>query len=379
MPLLALIYGESQLIAPGLVFLLVLPAVALQSPLWVFYRRMDFGRQRALQAIDPVLAFAACVGLAAAGAGYWALVAGSVLGAWAAAAAALFACPYKLKFRWDSAAAREYLRFSWPVAAAAASALIVAQGTMLAGEAKLGLAGAGAITLASAIVQYTDRVDQIVTQTLYPAISAARDRLDVLHEAFVKSNRLALMWGAPFGVGLALFADPLVAHLIGEQWRPAVGLLQVFGVLAAINHVGFNWSAFFRARGDTKPMAVLAAVMTVTFLAGTLPALLTWGLDGLAGGMALLIAVSLAGRAYFLTRLFAGFSPLRHALRGLAPTVPAAALILGARALDLAGPTAARAAAELAAFVLVCALTTVWFERPLLREVGGYLRERRAT
>ena len=40
-----------------------------------------------------------------------------------------------------------------------------------------------------------------MTNTLYPAICAVRDRKDVLFEAFVKSNRLALMWALPFGFG----------------------------------------------------------------------------------------------------------------------------------------------------------------------------------
>ena len=34
----------------------------------------------------------------------------------------------------------------------------------------------------------------------------------------MKSNRLALMWGVPFGVGLTLFAADLVEFGIGEEW-----------------------------------------------------------------------------------------------------------------------------------------------------------------
>ena len=33
----------------------------------------------------------------------------------------------------------------------------------------------------------------------------------------MKSNRLAMMWGIPFGVGLALFAADLVHHVIGRE------------------------------------------------------------------------------------------------------------------------------------------------------------------
>ena len=101
---------------------------------------------------------------------------------------------------------RSYLQFSWPIAVGGLSTIVISQGTVLVGEAALGLAGVGVITLASAVIQYSDRVDQIVTQTLYPAVCAVRDRKDLLLEAFVKSNRLGLMWGMPFGIGLALLA-----------------------------------------------------------------------------------------------------------------------------------------------------------------------------
>jgi PST family polysaccharide transporter len=367
MPLVAVLVGEPELVAPGLVLVALLPALALQSPLWVFYRRMEFGRQRALQALDPVVGTVVAVALAAAGLGYWALIAGVLAGAYAAALASVLACPYPLRLRAGRADVRSYLEFSWPIAVGGLSTIVISQGTVLAGEAALGLAGVGAITLASAVIQYSDRVDQIVTQTLYPAIAAVKDRPDTLFEVFVKSNRIALMWGAPFGIGLALFAADLVA-LLGARWEPAVGLLEVFGVLAAINHVGFNWSAFWRARGDTRPLAVTAVVTTVAFCAATLPLLLTEGLDGFAAGMAVMVAATLAMRAYYLTRLFAGFSPLRHAVRGLGPTVPAALAVLGVRA---AGGMPA--GAELALFALVFAAATVLLERPLLREAAGYV------
>src|SRR5438876_8904738 len=51
-PVMALVYGRSDLIAPACVLLSVFPAMVLQAPLWVFYRRMDFVRQRLIQAVD---------------------------------------------------------------------------------------------------------------------------------------------------------------------------------------------------------------------------------------------------------------------------------------------------------------------------------------
>jgi len=267
MPLFALVYGRSELLLPGIVLALATVAGAFTSPAWIFYRRMQFVRQRTLQAIDPVTSFVVTVALAIAGAGYWSLVIGTAAGTAVAAVAAVWASPYPLALRYDRGTLRRYAGFSWPLFVSGGSAIVIAQGSILLGEWQLGLAGVGAISLAAVIAQYTDRVDTIITGTLYPAICAVRDRKDLLFESFVKSNRLALMWGMPFGLALTLFASDLVEFGIGEQWRPTVVLLQVFGVNAAVNHVGFNWTAFYRAIGDTRPVAVVSFVTMLGFLA----------------------------------------------------------------------------------------------------------------
>ena len=68
-PVIAVAYGRWDVVLPGMALVLVLPAVTLQAPLWVHYRRLDFVRQRTLQAIDPVTSLVVAVALAAAGAG----------------------------------------------------------------------------------------------------------------------------------------------------------------------------------------------------------------------------------------------------------------------------------------------------------------------
>ncbi len=372
LPAFAAVYGEWDLVAPGLVLLAALPLASLRAPTWVFYRHMRYGRQRALEAADPITSFVVTIALAAAGLGYWALVLGFLAGYVAAAAIALWASPYRLRLRFDRAVAREYFDFSWPLFVANATILVIPQASMLVGEAELGLAGAGAITLASTISFYTDRVDQIVTVTLFPAISRIQDRTTVLYEAFVKSNRLTLMWGVPFGAGMALFAGDLVHFVLGDKWEPAIVLIRVFGITSAINHIGFNWSAFFRARGETRPLAVVAPIVLAAFLAFALPGLIAFGLDGYAAGIGAMTIVSVAARSYFLRRLFPGFSILRQAARAVAPTLPAVAAVLAVKAAT--DDSAGLAAAELVLYVAVTVLATLVLERRLLREALGYLR-----
>lgn len=373
-PLVAWIYGEPALIGPGLLVVVMVPAWAFASPLWVYYRRMDFVKQRSLSAIEPVVAFVVTITLAAAGASYWSLVIGVTVGAWAGAAAAVAAAPYPIRLRYDRGTLRDYVGFSWPLLMQGAAGVFIAQVSILVGDAVAGVAAVGVIGLAVSIANYAHRANEIVTVTMYPAICRVKDRVDLLFESFVKSNRLALMWAVPFGVGLTLFASDLVSYGIGEQWRAAVPLLQAFGLIVAFDHLGFNWGAYFRARDDTRPIATVALVAVVSFLAAPLPLMVAFGLDGFALGMGVHALVAVGARTFFLTRMFSGFEMALHALRAIAPTVPAAAAILALRLFEGPGRGLGAVLAELLLYGAVTVVATAALERRLLREVLVYLR-----
>jgi O-antigen/teichoic acid export membrane protein len=375
-PALAAIFDEPRIVAPALVALLVVPAQALQAPLWIFYREMDFVRQRRLQVLDPVAGILIAVALLVAGWNYWALIVGIVAGAWIGALVSLRASPYRLGWAFDRETLRSYASFSWPLFFAGMSGIVVGQGLLVVGEAELGLAGVGIIALASTISQYSDRADQAITQTIYPTICAVKDRAELLYEGFVKSNRLALMWGAPFGLGLAVFAEDLVRFGIGERWRPGIGLMQAIGVAVAVHQIGFNWDAFYRARGETRPVGLAAAIAIVAFVAIALPLLATDGLRGLALATLLVEGVNFAVRMTFLRRLFPSFRFLRYTLRALLPSVPAVAVVLALRLALGTEETLAAALAMLALYVLTTLAATALLERRLLREIAAYVRRR---
>lgn len=375
MPLFALAYDNWDIVLPAYVLTLSLPATALQTPLWAFYRRMEYGRQRRLQACDPLASFAVTVPLAIAGFGYWSLVIGVVAGSWVAAAVAVRASPYPLRFRYERGSLREYATFSWPLLVGSGSGVLVAQLPVLIAARELGTAAVGAIALAGSMAVYAQRVDEIVTNSIYPAICRVRDQLDLLLESFIKSNRLALLWSLPLGAGIALFASDLVAHVIGEQWRPAIGVIQFFALSAALNQVFFNWSAFLRALGTTRPMAVAGVAMLIAVCAIAVPLIFIAGTTGYGVGMLAATAVLIAVRFFYLRRLFSGLAMVRNVLRAAAPAVAATGVVLTIRALA-GGDTrdAGEAAAQLAAFLAVAGLGTVAIERELLKEFVGYLR-----
>lgn len=373
-PLLVLLTGESSLLLPGLVLVLVLPASALQAPLWIFYRRMDYTRQRILQSIDPVVTLVISIALAAAGLGYWGLVVGAVAGSFVAALATVWQSPYPLGLSWDRDAAREYFGFSWPLVLAAASTLVLGQATILIGQATLGLAGAGAIYLAVTIALFANKLDEVLTQTLYPAICAVSDRMDLLAETFAKSNKLAMLWGVPFGVGVALFAGDLIEFLIGEKWALAEGLIQATALIVAANQIGFNWNAYLQALGRTRPLAVAAVSMLIATAAVAYPLLITHGLGGFALGLAIANGIAIAFRLFYVRRLFGLRDLFTNALAACVPAAVGALGVVGSRWIDDGERTAGLALGELALYVLAVVGLAAWRERGLLGEIIGYLR-----
>jgi len=372
-PLYAVGYGHHEIIVPAIVCALMVPITAFEAPAWIRYRRLQYARQRLLTAVNPVVTFVVTVALAIAGASYWCFVIGILAGSVAGALVCGLTSPYRLRLRLTRASAREYATFSWPLMGAAISRLIVVQGALLAANHSVGLVGVGAIGLAAGIAAFADRVDQIVSQTIYPAVCAVADRRPLLAEIFVKSNRVALMWGMPFGVGLALFADDLVHFCFGDRWASAAGLIAATGLLCGLGQVAFNWQIFMRAVNDTKPMFVAAIVDVAVFAVVSAPLILAFGLPGWVAGVAAGTLAQLTVRTIFVGRLLGHFNVVRQLWRAVVPVVPGAALVLAARSLAPSDDSLPRAIAELIVFVVATIVSTLLLERRLIAEAAGYL------
>lgn len=369
-PILVLVYGDDRL-APLTLATAYLPlALALQAPAWVFFRRMDYARQRSLQGVVAVVTFAVTVPLAAVGFGVWSLVVGPLAGNVAGAAAAIAVSPYRLRLRFDRDTAWRYARFSGPAFLVIVGWIVINQGQVLAFELDRGLAGAGFMTLAATLTRYADRADQIVTATIYPAVCAVQGRVDRLAELFVKSNRATMLWTLPFAAGIVLFAPDLAAFVLGRRWEPAVELLQGLAVTAGLLQVGFNWFSFYRAHGRTGPTAVEALVGAAGFLVLAVPGLLAWGVRGFVAGRVLAVAVQLVVRERYVRRLLPGVRLAPLALRALRPVAVGAVGALAPR-LALWGGTRpeAQAGAEVLLFLAAYALAVLWLERELLEEI----------
>ena len=369
-PLIALIYGQERLLGLMLATAYLPLAFALLAPMWVFTRRMEYGRQRALQAIQPLVSFAVTVPLAASDFGVYSLVVGPLAGYLVAIAVTVAVSPYRLRLSWDRAAAQRYLRFSVWVLVATVATLVVQQGQVLAFDLAESLEWVGFLTLAVTVTRYVDRADQIVTSAIYPAIAAIQGRTRTLEELFVKSNRATLLWVLPFCAALVLFAGDLVSFVVGEKWRDAELLIQGLAAAGLLQHLGFNWFAFYRAHGDTRTPAVEAIAVAVAFLALAVPGLVVAGAAGFVAGRIAAVALGLVLRARYVRRMLPRVRARDLVAPALPPVLVATGLALAVRLALWGGEREAwQAVLELVLFAGAFAALALPRERALLAEL----------
>lgn len=378
LPLFALAYGQPDMILPGFVLAASVILSAFETPAWVHYRRLNYGRQRLLLSVNPLVSVVAMVALAATGMGIWGLVVGATIGSVCGAIVCVAYSPYRLRIRFDRDTLKEYVSFSWPLFGLSFSRLLIVHGSLLVVTRSVGLAAVGALGLAVSYATFSDKVNAIVSQTIYPAVCRVADRRDALLEVFVKSNRIGLMWGIAFGAGLGLFAGDLVDFALGDKWNSAINLLAAFGIICGFGQLAVNWSIFMRALDNTKPLFAAALVDVAVFSTILVPATLTWGVTGYMIGFGCAVFAQILARTYFMRKLFSGFSLLRHTWRAIAPQIPPVLIVLGVRAVAEGDRTLAQALAELGLYVVTSVISTYLFEWRLIEEMLGYMRRRRA-
>jgi PST family polysaccharide transporter len=369
-PLIAKLYGDSRLLLLMLALAYLPIAQALQAPLWVFFRRMDFLRQRGLQSVVPIVNFAVTVPLLLSGVGVWSLVIGGFVGNMACLVMASRLSPYQLRLRFDRPALRRYFAFSWPIFAVTLGGLIVSQGQVIAFRIDGGLVATGYLALAVGLTRYADRADQIISPAIYPAICAVADRTRTLERLFTISTRMAATWSLGLGALFVLFSPDLVEFFLNDSWQPAVVLLQGLAATAALYQLGFGAIAFARGVGRPRLAAAEAYVGVAAFAGVAVPALFIWGRTEFVLGMILSALGILAVRARYVRILLPGLDLLRLTARAVAPLVPACAVV-GVVRLALWGGARSelQAAGELIVFLTLYTAATWATERGLAREL----------
>lgn len=278
-------YGDPRLVPVMLCVAAGWLVSGLENPgIANFRRRMDFSAEFRFMATKRVVAFVVTMVAAFTLRSYWALVIGMVTGRLLGVILSYAMEPFRPRL--SLACTRELMSFSgWLLANNIAGVALTRLPHFVVGRVH-GAQALGAYTVGSEIAQlaHTELVAPI-NRAMFPGYARLVGDLDAFRRVCVDATGAILMVVLPASVAVAVFAQPIVRILLGEQWAAAVPLIQILAFSGAVTAVTSNNGAAYIALGRPHLLTVILVTRVVVFVAAAL-ALVA------AGGSLLAVAYS---------------------------------------------------------------------------------------
>jgi O-antigen/teichoic acid export membrane protein len=345
-------------------------------------RRLEFKRQSRIDLVAAVLSAATALVCALAGAGVWTLVAAPAM-LWYARALGYFAAARLWEIRpiFRLAGAGTMLRYGFAMVGVQACWFVQSQADIFIGGHSLDAHTLGLYTTALFLTQIlAAKFVPPLNEVAFAAYSRIQARPDMIQAAFLKSVRLIMLIALPFYFGLAVTAGPLVETILGWKWLDVAALVPILAIAMPMATLQILFAPASNALGRPG-MAVRTGLVGAVLLPLGFAAGIQWGTEGLAwawlGGMAVLLGatveMSLPVIGISRRALFLAVAP------GLAASALMAGLVETADALLPEIAVGARLAVLVAIGIAAYGGLLIAFARPIVDEVLGLVRPRKAA
>ncbi|WP_068112739.1 lipopolysaccharide biosynthesis protein [Tropicimonas marinistellae] len=162
------------------------------------------------------------------------------------------------------------------------------------------------------------------SQVAFPAFSKMQNHPRLLRNGYLISNRYITLLCFASAAGLACVAEDFIDLAYSDEWRPAIAVIQVLALGAAVRSIGFNAGDVFKAKGNPGVLNLLTAgrlVLVVPLMLVLSPL----GLTGVAIGKTLADLI-VTGATIWVAQRMIGFS-LREFFLSLRPPLIGMALV----------------------------------------------------
>ncbi len=224
----------------------VLPVLALGLPLnacsvvsaSLLRKRVALDRVSQAEIIAAVVALPVMLGCAHAGWGVWTLVIGSLVG-WVVRGAVILAlAPWLPGPSIGGKRAKEMLHFSLTTFGISILWAFREQADVAVIGKFTGQVSVGLYSMARDLAMLpTAKISSVVFALSAPMMAELQADIAAMRRAFFRAVRLTSAIAFPASAGMALVADDMVAVLLGPKWLPAVTVLRLLCLYAAVRAV----------------------------------------------------------------------------------------------------------------------------------------------
>ena len=289
--------GAEYLLRVGAVsFLLVcVPAV----PAALLLRELRYSRRMLLDASRDISGTLFAIGLALLLGNAWALLLGLLLGQAVAMIFVWFLHDYRPRRAMDREALRVYAEVGRHLYVSGLLTYVVTRGDDIAVGKLRGVHALGQYQVVFGISEMLTRgLSDMLSKVAFPAyariVAEGRRLVDVFDEVWCVLLLLLL----PVGAVMLVFAERIVALLLGNQWAAAATAFAVLAVAQTLRALAAACGSFILAAGKTMYLPRIKVLEVVSFGVLIVPLTARWGLVGAASCLVVMYSLSLAGHVY---------------------------------------------------------------------------------
>jgi len=133
-----------------------------------------------------------------------------------------------------------------------------------------------------------------IRRALYPGLARLAERPTHLGDVLISATGMLALLTLPIPLGIALVSDDLVPLFLGEQWQPAIALVQPLCIAASVAAVGTNSQLAYMALNRSHLAAVAVSLRALLVLVVLLLVGRSYGVVGVAYAIAAITCVMTA-------------------------------------------------------------------------------------
>lgn len=272
--------------------------------LYVFQKKMTFGRYVVIMQGAGILGTSLCLILAFWISNIWALVVGYVVEAGLACCLSYLLCPFRFvrdipKENW-----RDIISFSKGMAGLGLfayifmSADIILMGRICSKEV-LGMYSMAFSLAAIPQILFT----RIAGPMILPTLSDSQDQIELVRSRLLRMTRVLYSFGLPMGICLSVFSDSVLRVVYGSQYAKVAIAFGILNLYAIVYIGGILIASTYLALGRPDVHRTFTIVRVVILAILLYPCIQLWGPAGAAGSRIICLVIAGSVQLINLSRL----------------------------------------------------------------------------
>lgn len=283
-PLIAAVFDEPRSILMIRVLALSPVLYSLRNPAVVYFQKnLEFHKDFLYKTSGSVAQFSVGVGYALYSPTPWALVFASLSQPTVKLLLSYLLHDYRPWLSFDMAAAKELIDYGKWVTGASIIGWLETQGDDVFVGWFLSATTLGFYQYAYRMADMpATEVAGVISKISFPAYSAVQESPSQLRSALLQSTRFIAVLAFPMAFGMVLVAPSFVRVILGSEWTPMIGTMQILAMYGLKHAISKNFGEVWKALGRPDLTAKIGVVEVFCIAILIVPATAAMGIEGTA-------------------------------------------------------------------------------------------------